>query len=89
VNVYFADRKMMKKYLAVMFAGLALISGSANAAGCLKGAAVGGIAGHVAGHHAVLGAVGGCVVGRHLAKKQAKQEKESAQAQKAPPVPAK
>ncbi|MFP3802214.1 hypothetical protein, partial [Paraburkholderia sp. SIMBA_027] len=43
-------------------------AGTANAAGCLKGAVVGGVAGHYAGHHAVVGAVGGCMVGRHLAK---------------------
>ncbi|TDV13912.1 hypothetical protein [Paraburkholderia caballeronis] len=48
-------------------------AGTANAEGCLKGAAVGGIAGHYAGHHAVIGAVGGCIVGRHLAKKHAEE----------------
>lgn len=51
---------------------------SAQAAGCLKGAAVGGVAGHFAGKHAVLGAVGGCIIGHHLAKKQ--KEKEQTQA---------
>jgi len=29
-------------------------AGTANAAGCLKGAVVGGVAGHYAGHHAVV-----------------------------------
>lgn len=80
---------MMKKCLMVLAAGLVLMNSSANAAGCLKGAAVGGVAGHVAGHHAVLGAVGGCLAGRHLAKKHAMQEKESAEAQKVQPAPAK
>ncbi|MGS0892875.1 hypothetical protein ACVBGC_10060 [Burkholderia stagnalis] len=45
--------------------------GSAQAAGCMKGAVVGGVAGHYAGHHAVVGAVGGCIVGRHMAKQHA------------------
>jgi outer membrane lipoprotein SlyB len=48
-------------------------AGTANAAGCLKGAVVGGVAGHYAGHHAVVGAVGGCIVGHHVAKKQAEE----------------
>jgi outer membrane lipoprotein SlyB len=51
--------------------------GTANAAGCLKGAVVGGVAGHYAGHHAVAGAVGGCIVGHHLAKKHAQEKKEA------------
>jgi len=43
---------------------------SAEAKGCLKGAAVGGIAGHYAAHHGVLGAAAGCVIGRHEANKR-------------------
>jgi outer membrane lipoprotein SlyB len=43
---------------------------SADAKGCLKGAAVGGVAGHFAGHHGILGAVAGCVIGRHDANKR-------------------
>ena len=39
---------------------------SADAKGCLTGAAVGGVAGHMAGH-GVLGAAGGCAVGHHMA----------------------
>jgi hypothetical protein len=46
-------------------------AGTANAAGCLKGAVVGGVAGHYARHHSVVGAVGGCMVGRYLAKQHA------------------
>ena len=57
---------------------LALTAGvgasSAQAAGCLKGAAVGGLAGHLAGHHGVLGAGAGCVIGHHEANKQASQK---------------
>jgi outer membrane lipoprotein SlyB len=50
----------------LLSAALALATiGTANAAGCIKGAVVGGVAGHYAGHHAVVGAVGGCLVGRH------------------------
>lgn len=54
--------------------GLGPISPSANAAGCLKGAAVGGVAGHVAGHHGVLGAGAGCIIGHHEANKHARQQ---------------
>jgi hypothetical protein len=47
--------------------------GSANAAGCLKGAAVGGVAGHFAGHHGLIGAGIGCLIGRHHANKMARE----------------
>jgi hypothetical protein len=52
----------------------AFLSGSADAAGCLKGAVVGGIAGHYAGNHGLLGAGAGCLIGRHYANKHARQE---------------
>ncbi len=58
--------------LALMVGGLA----PAQAAGCLKGAAVGGIAGHVAGH-GVLGAAAGCAVGRHNANKSAREANQA------------
>jgi hypothetical protein len=51
----------------------------AQAAGCLKGAAVGGVAGHVAGHHGVLGAGAGCVIGHHEANKHARQKAQQPQ----------
>ena len=51
----------------------------ANAAGCLKGAAVGGVAGHMAGHHAMLGAGAGCVIGHHEASKHEREDREQAQ----------
>ena len=51
-----------------------VMSSAANAAGCLKGAAVGGVAGHFAGHHGVLGAGAGCVIGHHEASKHARQQ---------------
>ncbi len=79
----------MNKFLLLAFAGTMLFNSSANAAGCIKGAAGGAVAGHVAGHHAVLGAVGGCVVGRHLAKNKNTKEKESMQEKKDQPTPAK
>ena len=56
------------------------ISGSVQAAGCLKGAAVGGIAGHMAGH-GVLGAAAGCAVGHHEASKD-QEARQAAQAQR-------
>lgn len=58
--------------LALTLGGLA----PAQAAGCLKGAAVGGVAGHVAGH-GVLGAAAGCVVGRHNANKSAREAQQA------------
>ena len=48
----------------------------AQAAGCLKGAAVGGVAGHFAGHHGLLGAGAGCIIGRHEANKHARERAE-------------
>jgi hypothetical protein len=52
--------------LVVMVAMLATVA-PADAAECLKGAAVGALAGHLA-HHTVLGALGGCIVGHEAAK---------------------
>jgi hypothetical protein len=51
----------------------------AQAAGCLKGAAVGGVAGHFAGHHGVLGAGAGCVIGRHEAPKHVREKAQQQQ----------
>jgi outer membrane lipoprotein SlyB len=63
-----------KAILAVLAVSLASLAGSAQAAGCLKGAAIGAVAGHFVGKgHAVLGAIGGCAVGHHLAAKAKKQ----------------
>lgn len=68
----------MKRILTPTVLALALMAGvmspGANAAGCLKGAAVGGVAGHFAGHHGVLGAGAGCVIGHHEASKHAHQQ---------------
>lgn len=72
------------KTLITMIVSTALLAFSvpAQAAGCLKGAAVGGVGGHFVGKgHAVLGAAGGCLVGRHMANKKAKQNAASAPAQ--------
>jgi outer membrane lipoprotein SlyB len=51
---------------------------SADAKGCLKGAAVGGVAGHYSGHHGILGAAAGCVVGRHEANKHDRMQRNQA-----------
>jgi hypothetical protein len=51
----------------------------AQAAGCLKGAAVGGVAGHFAGHHGVVGAGAGCVIGHHEATKHAREKAQQQQ----------
>jgi uncharacterized protein YcfJ len=70
------DAKMKVK--ALMFAVTvfaATTAGQAQAAGCLKGAAVGGVGGHFVGKgHAVAGAAGGCLVGHHMASKKAKED---------------
>ena len=49
----------MKNFKGLMFTASTLVlfmsaAVLANAAGCLKGAAVGGVAGHFAHHHAIL-----------------------------------
>jgi hypothetical protein len=64
---------MLPAALAV-FVTAGWLATPAQAAGCLKGAAVGAVAGHVAGHHGVLGAAAGCAVGHHEAKKSAKAQ---------------
>jgi hypothetical protein len=69
---------------AALLISLASVSQLANAAGCLKGAAVGGVGGHLAGHHGLLGAAAGCAIGRHQANKHAKTEAARANQ----PVPA-
>jgi len=68
-----SSRVKMKKVLFAVVALLGIGIGQAQAAGCLKGAAVGAVAGHVAGHHAVAGAVIGCAVGHHRAHEQQKK----------------
>ncbi len=60
--------------LAVL--GTAALPGSANAAGCIKGAVVGGAAGHFIGHHTLAGAAIGCAIGHHEAAKRAHEEHE-------------
>jgi outer membrane lipoprotein SlyB len=76
---------MKMKALVIGVVAIAGMAGQANAAGCLKGAAVGGVGGHFVGKgHAVAGAAGGCVVGHHMAAKKAKDDAAArAQAQPA------
>ena len=67
----------MKSILTIAVAAMiavAAVPGAAQAAGCLKGAAVGGVAGHFVGHHGLIGAGVGCLVGRHNANKRAAQQ---------------
>jgi hypothetical protein len=59
---------------AAMALSATLLSGPAQAAGCLKGALVGGVAGHYAGNHGLLGAGAGCLIGRHYANKHTRQQ---------------
>ena len=64
---------------ATLALSMGWIAVPAQAAGCLKGAAVGGIAGHYAGHHGVLGAGAGCVIGHHEATKHARERAQQQQ----------
>ena len=67
----------MKTILTLAAAAIivaATVPGPANAAGCLKGAAVGGVAGHFMGHHGLIGAGAGCLIGRHNANKRAAEQ---------------
>ncbi|WP_070106211.1 hypothetical protein [Burkholderia plantarii] len=75
---------MKRLLIAVSCVGLLAAANVANAAGCLKGAAVGGVAGHVAGHHAVLGAAAGCAIGHHHAAKKAREARAASEAGDAP-----
>ncbi len=61
---------------AVLAMSSAALPGTANAAGCVRGAAVGGVAGHLAGHHTLAGAAIGCAVGHHEAAKRARDERD-------------
>jgi hypothetical protein len=67
-------QKILLSAVLALAMGGALAPIHAEAAGCLKGAAVGGVAGHVAGHHGVLGAAAGCAVGHHEAAKHEREE---------------
>ena len=63
----------MKMILAAAVLTLGAALAPAQAAGCLKGAAVGGVGGHFLGHHGLMGAAAGCAVGHHEAAKHARQ----------------
>ena len=60
----------------VSIAALGLAT-TAEAKGCLKGAAVGGVAGHFAGHHGLIGAAAGCAYGRHEANKRDRMDRNN------------
>jgi hypothetical protein len=66
--------KAMAIAAAAAVASIPFLAQPADAAGCLKGAAVGGVAGHYLGHHGWLGAGVGCLVGRHRANARERQE---------------
>jgi hypothetical protein len=59
--------------LAVAVVTAGPVAGTAQARGCLKGAAIGGVAGHFLGHHTILGAGVGCLIGHHEAAKHARE----------------
>ena len=69
----------MRALVGVAIISMALLGlgTTAEAKGCLKGAAVGGVAGHFAGHHGLIGAAAGCVYGRHEANKRDRMDRNS------------
>src|SRR3954451_18268229 len=79
----------MKTILAVAAAaaiagGALTIPNTADAEGCMKGAAVGGVAGHMVGSgHATAGAATGCAVGHHEANKKDEKKQEQGNQQHA------
>ena len=75
--------------LAIAVFSLAVLSGAAEAKGCLVGAAVGGVAGHVAGKHGVLGAAAGCAVRHHEANKKNSEASAATQSAAVPTQPPK
>ena len=64
----------MKRLLLASAASCLLTVHPANAAGCLKGAALGAVAGHMA-HHTFLGIFGGCAGGMYVHHLYAKWKK--------------
>lgn len=69
----------MKRLLIVAGLTASLLGATgAEAAGCLKGAAVGGVAGHFAGHHPILGALAGCAIGHHHAAVMRRRQQQEA-----------
>ncbi|HEY1795932.1 MAG TPA: hypothetical protein VGG57_07415 [Stellaceae bacterium] len=62
--------------VAALAFGSATLPGTANAAGCVKGAVVGGAAGHFMGHHTLAGAAVGCAIGHHEATKRQREERD-------------
>ena len=77
-----ATEETQMKYMLLPAAFAVLMTAGwvpAQAAGCLKGAAVGGVAGHYAGHHGVLGAGAGCIIGHHEATKHAREKAQQQQ----------
>ena len=73
--------KLILAASAAMLLAATSLPMTAQAAGCVSGAAVGGVAGHLAGHHGVLGAAAGCAVGHH---ENAKQQRAAAPANGTP-----
>jgi outer membrane lipoprotein SlyB len=70
----------MKTIAATALIAFTFATAPADAAGCLKGAAVGGVGGHFVGKgHAVLGAAAGCAYGHHRAKVAARKARQAQQ----------
>ena len=65
----------MKRLLLASAVACLLTVQTANAKGCLEGAALGGVAGHMA-HHTFLGIFGGCACGMVVHHLYSKWKKE-------------
>jgi outer membrane lipoprotein SlyB len=59
--------------IGVAFLSFAVASHTAQAIGCLSGAAAGALAGHMAGH-GIVGAIGGCIAGHEWHKHTVRQQ---------------
>lgn len=78
--------QMKKQIITSIFLLAALMTNSAYAEGCLKGAVVGGVVGHLVGKHKLVGAVGGCVIGSHMAKKDKEKQVQAQQKSSNQPI---
>jgi outer membrane lipoprotein SlyB len=79
-------------YAVTLAVALTGIAGSANAVGCLSGAAAGGVAGHFVRtgpnhkRHTLMGAAAGCVAGHELKMHEKRKKAAEAAAMAAHPA---
>lgn len=66
-------RRVRTLLATAAFVSLTVTGHTAQAIGCLSGAAAGALAGHMAGH-GILGAVGGCIAGHQWHKHTVREQ---------------